>query len=230
MNRRPTPQGFTRKELFVALAVVAIHIFCLVNYFVVTSSGIRPRVKTNSAATRARSIHTILTTWAQDHNQEYPTARQFSNEAFRELFKAGLIVDGSGEEIFAIPGDAWHNNSPAGKGPDGIIGPAPNFPLALTRGECAWAYVSGLDTASNGSLPLLANGFTESLGVYTADKFRKGGVFQGTKIVWVTVAGSAKSYDLSGDFRLLEKKGGKAMDVFSKEWGTNPDDIKNPEG
>ena len=48
--------------------------------------------------------------------------------------------------------------------------------------------------------------------------------------VWVTVGGSAKVGDLSPDFRILELKDGKATDVFSQEWGTNPDNIKNPEG
>ena len=90
--------------------------------------------------------------------------------------------------------------------------------------------MSGLNLASRGSLPLFTNAFSESLGVYTDDKSRKGGVFKGIKCAYATVGGSAKVGDLSPDFRILEMKNGKATDVFSQEWGTNPDNIKNPEG
>ncbi len=224
-------QGFTRKELLVALALVIIlgtsSVFYLL-HFLGRKSLERKVVIT---AGSARTIHLLLVTWAEDHDGEFPTAHQFSNEAFRELFKAGLVDT---ENLFAIrfPKDAWHKNSPSGdgSGPDNIIGTAPDFSLALQRGECAYAYVSGLNLASRGSLPLLANAFSESLGVYTKDQLHKGGVFKGTKGVWVTVGGSAKVGDLSPDFRILDLKDGKVTDVFSREWGTNPDDIKNPEG
>ena len=181
------------------------------------------------AATKTRSIYSLLTTWAQDHDEEFPTARQYSNEAFRELFRAKLIDEG-GEKLFTIPGDEWHKNSPSGNGADGIIGPTPDFPLALQRGECAFYYVSGLGTASPSYLPLMGNGFTESLGVYSNNKSRKGGVFGGRRGAYVTVGGSAKTADSGSGFRIMENRGGKAIDIFSKEWGTNPDDIKNPEG
>jgi hypothetical protein len=90
--------------------------------------------------------------------------------------------------------------------------------------------VTGLNQKSDPQLPLLANAFTESIGVYTNNKSRKGGVFQGEKCTWVTVSGSAKVGILSPDFRLREIKDGQKTDVFSKAWGTNPDNIKNPEG
>ena len=35
---------------------------------------------------------------------------------------------------------------------------------------------------------------------------------------------------ISPDFHLREIKNGQKTDVFSKAWGTNPDNIKNPEG
>lgn len=128
--------------------------------------------------------------------------------------------------------DPWHKNSPSGdgKGPDNKIGAAPEYAQALTRGECAYAYVAGLNRKSDPQLPLLANAFSESLGQYTEDPSRRGGVFRGEKCVWVTVRGNARVGELNSDFRLLEKKDSKMVDVFSREWGTNPDNIKNPEG
>jgi hypothetical protein len=229
MDSQSRHQGFTRKELLVALALVIILGTCFAIYMGFSGSRIIPGVKVNSTAQTAREIHTLLVTWAGDHDGEFPTAQQFSNEAFRELFKAGLVDT---EKTFSIQGDAWHKSSVSGDGkrPDNEIGSAPDFAKALQRGECAYAYVSGLNLASRGSLPLLANAFSESLGVYTDDKSRKGGVFKGTKCAYATVGGSAKVGDLSPDFRILEMKDGKATDVFSQEWGTNPEDIKNPEG
>ncbi len=221
-------QGFNRKELLVTLALVFILGCYFADYMAQSAGGVMIG-KAKGAADRGHVIHTLLVTWAEDHDGEFPTAHQFSNEAFRELFKAGLVDT---EKTFSIAGDAWHKNSPSGdgSGPDNIIGTAPDFAQALQRGECAYTYVSGLNLASLGSLPLFTNAFSESLGVYTDDKSRKGGVFKGTKCAYATVGGSAKVGDLSPDFRILEMKNGKATDVFSLEWGTNPDNIKNPEG
>ncbi len=77
---------------------------------------------------------------------------------------------------------------------------------------------------------LLANAFSESVGVYSADKTKKGGVFQGDKAAWVNVNGSAKVTEMGPDHKVMEKKGSRMVDVFGSDWGTNPDNIKNPEG
>ena len=113
-------------------------------------------------------------------------------------------------------------------GPDCNVGTAPEYAEALAPGECAWAYVSGLSTASRSVAPLIANAFTESIGVYSNSKSHRGGVFEGKKAVYVTVGGSAKMPDLSSDFRIKEERGGKKVDIFTEEGGTNPDNVKNP--
>ena len=169
----------------------------------------------------------MLTAWAQDNDATFPTAKQFSNEAYRELFKRRLV---DVEDVFAIPGDAWHKSSTSGEGPDGNYGTAPEFAEAVAQGECAWAYVSGWDLASHSFLPLIANAFSESIGVYSNNKSQKGGVFEGKKAAYVTVGGSAKVADLDDEFKIMAKRGSRTVDVFSNDYGTNPDDIKNPEG
>jgi hypothetical protein len=227
MLRHSLPQGFTRKELLVTLGLV------LGVGFVASSSmggsGPGPEQGVKAATIQAQEIHTALAAWAKDHNEAFPHADQSSNEAFRELFKAGLVTQ---EKTFAIPGDAWHKKSPSGdgKGPDNLIGTAPDFPQALQPGECAFAYVSGLTQKSDPSLPIIANAFTESPGAYTNNPSHKGGVFKGEKCVWVSVSGSATTADLSPGYRLLQNKNGKMIDFFTEEGGTNPDNIKNPFG
>ncbi|MES2468182.1 MAG: hypothetical protein V4675_12825 [Verrucomicrobiota bacterium] len=163
MDSQSRHQGFTRKELLVTLALVFILGCYFADYMAQSARGVMIG-KAKGAADRGHEIYTLLVTWAEDHDGKFPTAHQFSNEAFRELYKAGLT---DSERLFAIPGDAWHKNSPSGdgKGPDNIIGTAPDFSQALQRGECAYTYVSGLSLASRGSLPLFTNAFSESLGV-----------------------------------------------------------------
>ncbi len=218
-------RGFTLIELLVVISIIAMLAAGAFGAF----SKVMPGVRAKSAASTGKGIHTMLNAWAQDHDQSYPTADQNSNEAFRELFKAKLMDD---EKAFAIANDPWHANSPSGdkKGPDGEIGTAPDFQQALQNGECAWAYVTGHDGSTNSTYPMLANAFSESVGVYSADKTKKGGVFQGDKAAWVNVNGSAKVTEMGPDHKVMEKKGSRMVDVFGSDWGTNPDNIKNPEG
>jgi hypothetical protein len=229
MNHRTSSQGFTRKELLVAVAIILLSGCCVVAVFLHTLRRDARRIKASTTYKTGHDILTMLSAWAADHNGEFPNAQQYSNEAFRELFKAHLVDT---EKLFAIPGDAWHKNSPSGDGkwPDNDIGTAPHFAQALMPGECAWAYVSGLNVKSDPQLPLLANAFSESIGQYAGDKSRKGGVFAGDFCVWMSMSGSAKVGTLNWDYRLLEVKDGQKTDVFSKAWGTNPDNLKNPEG
>ena len=225
MKTKHRKQGFTLIELLVVITIIAM----LAAGGFAGYSKIMPGVKANASAKTGRDIHALLTAWSQDNDQSFPEASQASNDAFRELFKKRLVDT---EKLFSIGGDAWHANSPSGdgKGPDNDIGTEPEFQAALTTGECAWAYVTGLETASKIDLPLLANAFTESPGVYTDNKKKKGGVFNGLKNAWVTVGGSAKVGELSSDFKCTDKRGSKSVDVFSNDWGTNPDDVKNPQG
>ena len=223
MNTPSSHIAFTRKELALAVGLLFTGISC----FALAQEPAKASADATAAAKNMRAIHTMLTAWAQDNDATFPTAKQFYNEAYRELFKRRLV---DVEDVFAIPGDAWHKSSTSGEGPDGNYGTAPEFAEAVAQGECAWAYVSGWDLASHSFLPLIANAFSESIGVYSNNKSQKGGVFEGKKAAYVTVGGSDKVADLSSDFRIMEERGGKKIDIFSKEWGTNPDDIKNPEG
>jgi hypothetical protein len=164
MNHRTSSQGFTRKELLVAVAIILLSGCCVVAVFLHTLRRDARRGRVNTTSKTGRDIYTVLSAWAADHNGEFPTARQYSNEAFRELFKAKLV---DSENLFWISGDAWHKNSPSGDWkmpPDNEIGTAPDFAEALMAGECAWAYVTGLNQQSDPQLPLLANAFSESVG------------------------------------------------------------------
>jgi hypothetical protein len=228
MKKPASHRAFTRLELLASLVVGGLLILAVYTWSKKDEARLISR-QTKMVASTAKGIYNMLSAWAQDNNGAFPTAQQYSNEAFRELFKAKLFDD---EKAFHIPRDPWLRkaDTPGGRGPDNEIGSEPDFTSALQAGECSYAYVSGLTNQSDPQLPLLANGFTESLGVYTDDPSRKGGVFKGLRACWVSVGGSAQVSDLSQGFRVMVKRGGKLVDVFSAEWGTNPDQIKNPQG
>jgi prepilin-type N-terminal cleavage/methylation domain-containing protein len=218
-------RGFTLIELLVVISIIAMLAAGAFGAF----GKIMPGIRAKTTASTGKGIWTMLNAWSQDNDQQYPAAEQNSNDAFRELFIKKLV---DREQDFAIPNDPWHKNSPdgKGKGPDGAIGTAPDFTQALMPGECAWAYVSGHDGSSNSNLPMLANAFSESPGVYTKDKTKKGGVFSGDKAAWVTAGGSASATDLSSDYKIMQKFGSKDADVFGPDFGTNVDYVKNPAG
>lgn len=218
-------KGFTLIELLVVISIIAL----LAAGGFASYGKIMPGIRAKSLAKTGREIWNFLNVYATDNDQRFPEAQSFSNDAFRELYKAGLLDN---EKAFYIPNDPWHNNAIGGnRQPDNDIGVEPDYTQALQTGECAWAYVTGHDTASNSTLPIMANAFSESIGVYSPDKSKKGGVFEGKRAVWVTVAGAANAVEIkSSDPRIMERKGGRDVDVFSSDFGTNPSNVLNPEG
>ncbi|MDB6133510.1 MAG: hypothetical protein JWM59_1753 [Verrucomicrobiales bacterium] len=224
VKTRRRNQGFTLIELLVVISIIAM----LAAGGFASYGKIMPGVRANAANKTAKAIYTWLQAYANENDQTFPQTQNASNDAFRELFKKKYLDD---EQGFAIPGDPWLNNAPGGnKKPDNDIGNEPDYTSALSPGECSWAYVNNLDAAAQSNLPLLANAFTETPGTYEKNKAKKGGVFNGLKAVWVSVGGSSKVADLGQTLQIVEKKSSRDVNVFTSEWGTNADDVKNPAG
>ena len=139
----------------------------------------------------AYQIHQALLAYSTMHDGNFPTAEHTSNEAFRELFKAGLLDD---EKLFYVKGSAWHGKA---NGPDGEIGDATDgFAEALGPGENHWAYTSGLNAEkSNSAIPLVMDGFTDVIGTWCDDPNARGGVWKGKYQIIVRVGGNAKVND-----------------------------------
>ncbi len=96
-----------------------------------------------AACNNARQIIRLLQNFTADHDGKYPGGTT-SNEAFRELFKAGLVED---EKIFTTASSPYCG--------DNRIGDAPNFDEALNAGENHWAMTAGLTPASHRDAPLV---------------------------------------------------------------------------
>jgi hypothetical protein len=124
------------------------------------------------------------------------------------------------ERVFFVPGCAWHQSLPEGQTkPDNDVGQPPEYAEGLARGENHFAYVSGLDNGSLGHLPLIADGFSDSIGVYADDEDKKGGIWEGEAAIVVRVDGSGKMETLGRDLRVYDKRNyGKLVDIFSPEY------------
>ena len=224
MKRNLRNKGFTLIELLVVISIIAL----LAAGGFASYGKIMPGIKAKSQAKTGREIYNFLQVYANDSDQLFPVGGQYSNEAFRELYKKRLLDN---ENAFYVAGDPWHAQAPGGiKRPDNDIGTEPDYTQALQQGECAWAYVTGHDTASQSTLPIMANAFSEAIGTYSKDKSKKGGLYEGKKAVWVNVAGAANAVDLKEDLKILDRKGGRDVPVFENDWGTTTENVLNPEG
>lgn len=105
-----------------------------------------------------------LKTWANDNSGKYSDStlgeKATSNMAFRELFKSDIVQD---ERLFRGVRSPFI--------PDGEIGSASAYPLALQPGENHWMLVAGLSNESPGRTPLI---FENALDTSWPPKWRPG--------------------------------------------------------
>ncbi len=154
-------------------------------------------MKAKTAAKAAYAIHQCWFAYASSHDDNFPTAQHDSNEAMRELFRGGLVDD---EKPFWVSGSAWCG---PGAKPDGIIGDVANrFAQALSAGENHWACTAGLNTKLDATIPLIMDGFTETVGQWCDDPKRKGGVWEGRYAVVVRMGGNAQVISLPPEMSL----------------------------
>jgi hypothetical protein len=103
-----------------------------------------------------------------------------SNAAFQNICPQYTSLRGT----FYMPQSVWTPGQPDET--------AATAPLTLP-GENAYAYVPGLNSNnSNPSLPLIADAFSTTVGVYTKIKGAKGSLWRGKSALVVRVDGSAK--------------------------------------
>lgn len=180
-----------------------------------------PKGKMVHSMKSQRAIHVMLVTWAQDNDQTFPNEPLDANANFLVLFRSRLM---DVEKIFGIPGDGWCLE---GK-PDGNIGNAPDFSKALEPGELSIAYVAGLDGASPSQLPLLISGAGPATAwIMGVGPKPAGETFRGPVVV-TYVDGKTEQRIPDEDGKIRSQKGDRKLDIFSVEYGTNPENIRLP--
>ena len=151
-------------------------------------------------------IHQACFAYASLHDQKFPVGKT-SNEAFRQLFIAGLVDD---EKLFYISEIGNKKDRP-----DENIGTAASgYAEALEPDDCNISYVSGLIADQDDStLPI----------VFAKVSGQDGKIY----VIVVRIGGQAKIYTTE-DGIVLDKRNGTDVDIFSEEYGTDPANIVLP--
>jgi hypothetical protein len=123
--------------------IVGVIVILGLGLLIPSGSRISPVARMMQASSNCRQILISLKSYAGDHDGRYPDGNT-ANEAFRELFKAGLLED---ERAFTVSSSLFE--------PDNNIGDPPNYEEALVPGENHWAMTRGLKESDSGNTPLV---------------------------------------------------------------------------
>ncbi|MEO0415589.1 MAG: type II secretion system protein [Verrucomicrobiota bacterium] len=184
---KTTCRGFSLIEMLAAITIMAV-------LGAIAVPGINSAVRKAQimgAASNARQIAMGLRNYATDNEGLFPVAdmdgNEFtsSNEVFRELLPDYL----DSERIFSVGRSAWGSRA------DNRFDEESD---RVEAGENHFAYISGLTTTSRTDWPLVVDG-TDGNGTYNRERGTKGGCWDGTSAVVVSVGGSARTIRLRGD-------------------------------
>ena len=138
-------QGFTLIELLVVITIIAI----LAGLAVPAFNQVQEKARMMQGSSNARQIIITLKNYAGDNSGNYPDSDkdeqpQTSNDAFRLLFKRGLLED---ERAFTAASSPYEG--------DNNIGESPGYEEALKAGENHWSMTKGLSDSASGNAPII---------------------------------------------------------------------------
>jgi len=181
---------------------------------------IQERGAQTKALNQAKQVGLALRLLAGDNDGKYPissnnTANETvpvftGNATTSNLALKALIPDYvPGEKIFYVAKSAWTPTSPDEN--------FTTYAEKLKGGENHWAYVPGLNDTSNPNFPLIADGFSTTVGTYASAESAFGGVWKGKKAVVVRNDQSAALERVrSSDLKVFGKTGQAAeADIFA---------------
>ena len=128
---------------WMAWALVGLLVLLALGFVIPWMREVNDRANGMWTESYCRQIIISLKAYASDHGGKYPEGAT-SNDAFRELFKAGLAEE---ETVFSAPDSPYVGDNEVGK--------APGYTEALKAGENHWAMTKGLRDDEPGNSPLL---------------------------------------------------------------------------
>ena len=214
--------GFTLLELLTVVSIIGI-------LASVAGPGLNHALmaaKANAAMQQARQIALGLRGFAADNGGVFPTGENAygesissSNAAFRDLLD--YVED---ESVFAVKGSNWGSEA------DNKMSSASEY---IQAGENHFAYISGLDTMSKSTWPLVVDG-TDGKGTFTTDRKQKGGLWKGKRGVMVRCDGSGSVKRLgrskSGNGRFLPRADEPQENALDTAYMGEGVELLDPEG
>jgi prepilin-type N-terminal cleavage/methylation domain-containing protein len=236
--------AFTLIELLIVVTIIAV----LASIALPAFNGVKERGDQTKDLSNAKQIALGLRQFAVDNNGQYPSKRpavnyedasatalatgDFSNDAYWWLFPDGEQPGYlQSEQIFAVPGSAYTKGNPDNK-LDATN--AATRVDTLRAGENSFAYVSGLTDTSNPTFPIIADGFTATIGTYEINKSLVGGVWAAKKAIVVFCDASGQIIKVDPTDKKVKRtdSSGNKVDMFvaAADWfdaTANP--VLNPE-
>jgi len=218
--------AFTLIELLVVITIIAF----LASLAVPAYNGIQRMGNQTKGVNNCKQIILALKQFSKDNNSQYSDSvtnpqtggvASSSNDALRFLIQEEIVAD---ERIFGCP---------AGYNPDGNIGVAPNYAMALIPGENHWAMTGGQTDATQGNMPLVfenpvSPGWPPQWNADVAGQIRPGRTWPGGEVIIGRNDGSVQVEKLQGKRGTVGPKvmaGG--MDSFTQASKGQPQRVLN---
>lgn len=225
-TQRKRNHAFTLIELLVVITIIAI----LASLAVPAYNGIQRMGNQTKGVNNCKQIILSLKQFSKDNNSQYPDSinnpmtggqAQTANDAFRFLIQEQIVSD---ERIFGCP---------AGYNPDGNIGVAPGFGMALIPGENHWAMTAGQTDATQGNMPIVfenpaTQGWPPQWNADVAGQVKPGRTWPGGEVIIGRNDGSVSVEKLAGKRGVVGPKpmaGG--LDSFTQASQGQPQRVLN---
>ena len=187
MKTQFNQKGFTLIELLVVITIIAI----LASVSVPVFSSIQQKAKVNKSMQQVSGIYKgVYALYGEDG---FLPSGDNANDILAEV-----AVEMDSEKPFYVAGCAWHGNGQTKTGGDNFHERSTPQGIALEPG--ANHYAVNKDSRFEPRYPMLASGFSSTVGQYAMEKADLGGIWEGKTAVIIYGTGDAEivKLDLSG--------------------------------
>tara|TARA_B100001094_G_scaffold326368_1_gene382378 strand:+ start:555 stop:1205 length:651 start_codon:yes stop_codon:yes gene_type:complete len=201
MKTQFNQKGFTLIELLVVITIIAI----LASVSVPVFSSIQQKAKVNKSMQQVSGIYKgVYALYGEDG---FLPSGDNANDILAEV-----AVEMDSEKPFYVAGCAWHGNGQTKTGGDNFHERSTPQGIALEPG--ANHYAVNKDSRFEPRYPMLASGFSSTVGQYAQAKADLGGIWEGKTAVIIYGTGDAEivKLDLSG--KAMKDMGGRNIDLF----------------
>lgn len=201
MKTKLNQKGFTLIELLVVITIIAI----LASVSVPVFSSIQRKAKVNKSMQQASGIYKgIYALYGEDG---FLPDGDNANDILSEV-----AIEMDSEKPFYVAGCAWHGNGNTRTGGDSLHERSTPQGIALEPGENHYAV--NKRSRFEPRYPMLASGFSQTVGTYAQEKSELGGIWDGREAIVIYGTGDAEVIKLDEQYRAKIEIGRTTIDVF----------------